>query len=155
MNSQGVPWYVDFRGNRIGSVDPDTMEIREYTLPAPDARPRRIAITPDDVIWYTDFPRGYLGRFDPATGAVQEWASPSGPESRPYGIATVGNVVWYSESAVRPNTLVRFDTETERFQTWIIPSGGGVVRNMMATAEGNLVLACSAVNRVALVEVGN
>jgi len=47
------------------------------------------------------------------------------------------------------------DTEAEAFQTWLIPSGGGVVRNMMATADGNLVMACSAVNRVALVEVGN
>ena len=155
VNSEGVLWYVDFRGNRIGRVDPDTMEIREYTLPDPDARPRRIAITPDDVLWYTDYARGYLGRFDPETGEVEEWASPGGPESRPYGIAAVGNVVWYSESSVRPNTLVRFDTETQRFQTWVIPSGGGVVRNMMATANGDLVLACSGVNRVALVEVGN
>ena len=55
---------------------------------------------------------------------------------------------------MRPNTLVRFDTQTEKFQTWVIPSGGGVVRNMMATPDGNLVLACSGVNRVALVEVG-
>ena len=107
------------------------------------------------MIWYTDYARGYLGRFDPVTGAVREWASPGGPESRPYGIATVGNAVWYSESSVRPNTLVRCDIETERFQTWVIPSGGGVVRNMMATANGDLVLACSAVNRVALVEIGN
>ncbi len=155
VSSEGVPWYVDFRGNRIGRVDPDTMAIREYTLPDPDARPRRIAITPDDVLWYTDYARGYLGRFDPVTGEVEELVSPGGPDSRPYGIAAVGNVVWYSESAVPPNTLVRFDSETERFQTWVIPSGGGVVRNMMATADGNLVLACSGVNRVALVEVGN
>ena len=155
VNSSGVPWYVDFRGNRLGSVDPETMEIREHVLPNPEARPRRIAITPDDVLWYTDYARGYLGRFDPSTGEVQEWPSPGGAESQPYGIAAVGTVVWYSESAVRPNTLVRFDTETERFQTWVIPSGGGVVRNMMATSDGNLVLACSGVNRVALVEIGN
>ncbi len=155
VNSAGVPWYVDFRGNRLGSVDPETMEIREYALPSPEARPRRIAITPDDVLWYTDYARGYLGRLDPATGEVQEWPSPGGPESQPYGIAAVGNVVWYSESSVRPNTLVRFDTESETFQTWVIPSGGGVIRNMMATSDGNLVLACSGVNRVALVEVGN
>ena len=155
VNSAGVPWYVDFRGNRLGSVDPGTMEIREYALLNPEARPRRIAITPDDVLWYTDYARGYLGRFDPMTGEVQEWPSPGGSESQPYGITAVGSVVWYSESSVRPNTLVRFDTETERFQTWAIPSGGGVVRNMMATSDGNLVLACSGVNRVALVEVGN
>jgi virginiamycin B lyase len=65
----------------------------------------------------------------------------------------VGNIIWYSESAVRPNTLVRFDTQTEKFQTWTIPAGGGVVRNMMATSNGNLVLAESGLNRVALVEV--
>lgn len=153
VNSKGIPWYVDFRGNRLGTVDPETMEIREYVLPDPAARPRRIAITPDDVLWYTDYARGYLGRFDPKTGKATEWPSPGGSRSLPYGITAVGDVVWYSESGVSPNTLVRFDSKTEKFQTWVIPSGGGVVRNMMATPAGNLVLACSGVNRVALVEV--
>jgi virginiamycin B lyase len=62
--------------------------------------------------------------------------------------------VWYVETFPRPNALVRFDIATESFQTWAIPSGGGVVRNMMVTADGKLVLACSGVNRVALVEIG-
>ena len=154
VNSAGVPWYVDFRGNRVGSVDPVTMEIREYNLPDSAARPRRIAITSDDAVWYTDHARGYLGRFDPKTGTVREWPSPGGRQSRPYGIAATGSIVWYSESGVRPNTLVRFDPATEQFQTWTIPSGGGIVRHMMATPDGNLVLALSGVNRVALVEVG-
>ena len=45
--------------------------------------------------------------------------------------------------------------QTAAFQTWAIPSGGGVVRNMKTTVDGkNLVMACSGVNRVALVEVG-
>ena len=153
VNSQGVPWYVDFRGNRIASVDPTTMEIKEVTLPNADSRPRRIAITPDDAIWWTDFPRGYIGRYDPKTGAFKEWLSPGGKDSEPYGIVSVGGIIWYSESAVRPNTLVRFDPATEKWQTWVIPSGGGVIRHMMADARGNLVLACSGVNKVALVEV--
>jgi virginiamycin B lyase len=155
VSSQGVPFYVDFRGNRLGRVDPQTMEIREYVLPNEASRPRRIAITPDDVLWYTDYARGHIGRLDPKTGEVREWPSPGGAQSQPYGIAAVGGVLWYSESAVRPNTLVRFDTATEKFQTWAIPSGGGVVRNMMATRDGHLVLACSGVNRVAFVEVQN
>ncbi len=105
-------------------------------------------------MWYSDYARGYLGRFDPKTGAVTEWASPGGPNSRPYGIAILNGAVWYSESGVAPNTLVRFDPNAQRFQTWTIPSGGGVVRNMMTTRDGNLVLACSGVNRVALVRIG-
>jgi virginiamycin B lyase len=153
INSKGIPWYVDFRGNRVASINPDTMEIKEYTLPSPDSRPRRIAITPDDAIWYTDYPRGYIGRFDPATGTVKEWKSPGGEKSLPYGIAAAGHILWYSESGVRPNTLVRFDSKSEKFQSWIIPSGGGVVRHMMATPEGDVLLACSGVNRVAFVDV--
>ena len=153
VNSKGVPWYVDFNGSRVGSVDPVTLAITEYRLPNAASRPRRIALTPDDAVWYTDYPRGYLGRFDPATGEVREWLSPGGPRSQPYGIAAVGDVLWYTESGVKPNTLVRFDSRSQTFQTWAIPSGGGVVRHMMATREGNLVLACSGVNRVALVEI--
>jgi len=106
------------------------------------------------VVWYTDYTRGYLGRFDPATGAVKEWPSPGGPQSQPYGIAYSKGALWYSESAVRPNTLVRFDPKTETFQSWMIPAGGGIVRHMMKSPNGSsLVLAESGINRVALVEI--
>ena len=129
------------------------MAIREYELPAAGARPRRIAISSDDNIWYSDYARGYVGRLDTKTGQVKEWPSPGGPQSLPYGIASIKDVIWYSESGVRPNTVVRFDPKNEKFQTWAIPSGGGVVRNVSVTREGNLALACSGVNRVALVEI--
>ena len=155
VNSKGIPWFVDFRGNRVDSIDPVTMQITEYTLPAAEARPRRIALTPDDVVWYSDFARGYLGRFDPVTKTTKEFPSPGGRESQPYGIAYSRGAIWYSESSVRPNTLVRFDPKTEKFQTWIIPAGGGVVRNMMPFSNGNLALAESGLNRVALVEITN
>jgi virginiamycin B lyase len=153
VDSKNLVWYVDFRQPKLASVNATTMEFKEYTLPRADARPRRLAILNDDTVWYTDFPLGYIGKFDPKTGQFKEWLSPGGKDSRPYGIATVGDVVWYSESGVKPNTLVRFDTKTERFQTWVIPSAGHVVRNMMATKEGNLVLAESGINKVAIAEV--
>jgi virginiamycin B lyase len=155
VSSTGVPFVVLFGTNKIASVDPATMAIKEYVLPNADTRPRRIAITPDDVLWYADYSRGYLGRFDPKTGNASEWPSPSGPRSQPYGIAAIGDAVWYCETGIRPNTLVRFDTKTEKFQTWLIPGGGGVVRNMMATEDGKLVIAESGVNKVGLIEIGN
>ena len=48
---------------------------------------------------------------------------------------------------------VRFDPKTEKFQTWTIPSGGGVVRNVSVTRDGNIAIACSGVNKVGLVEI--
>ena len=154
LNSQGVPGYVDFRGNRIGTVDPQTMVIKEFTLPNAEARPRRLTITPDDLIYYSDFARGMLGRFDPKTGQVKEWLSPGGPQSEPYAITQINGIVWYSESGVRPNTMVRFDPKTEKFQTFAIPSGGGVLRHFEATRDGNIATANSGVNKIGLVEIG-
>jgi virginiamycin B lyase len=154
FDSHGAPIICEFGGNRISRIDPATMEIKEWTLPNADSRPRRIAITSDDAVWYSDYSRGYLGRLDTKTGAVTEWPSPGGPRSQPYGITALNDVIWYSESAVRPNTIVRFDPKTQKFQTWIIPGGGGVVRNMMTTHDGNLVIAESGVNKVGLVLIG-
>jgi virginiamycin B lyase len=153
IDSHGVPFFVEFGSNKVGRIDPDTLAIHEFVLPNPDSRPRRVAITHDDIIWYSDYARGYLGRLDPKTGNVTEWPSPGGPNSRPYGITAIGDVIWYSESNTSPNTLVRFDTKTQKFQTWAIPSGGGVVRNMVHTPDGNLWLTCSGVNKIAFVEV--
>lgn len=153
ISPNGIPFFDEFGANRIGRIDPRTMRIHEYTLPNSAARPRRIARTNDDAIWYTDYARGYLGRLDPVTGAVSEWPSPGGPNSQPYGIGVIRGVIWYSESGVQPNTIVRFDPATHRFQSWPIPSGGGVVRNVSPTADGNLAIACSGVNRIGLVQI--
>ena len=154
MASDGTFYFDEFGANRIGHIDPKTMAINEYNLPNADSRPRRIAITSDDMVWYGDYSRGYLGRLNPKTGEVKEWPSPSGPQSQPYGIVTVNDVIWYSESAIWPNTLVRFDPKTEKFQSWLIPGNGGVVRNMSVMPNGNIAMAESGVNKVALVEIG-
>jgi virginiamycin B lyase len=155
VNTMGVPFFVELTGGRVASIDPDTMRVHEFPLPHAGTMPRRIALTSDDVVWYTDYGRGYLGRLDPRSGKTTEWATPSGagPDSQPYAIAAVGNVVWYVETGVNPNMVVRFDPTVEKFQTWPIPSGGGVVRHMVAAPDGSLWLACSAVDRLARVEV--
>ena len=85
---------------------------------------------------------------------MKEWQSPSGPKSAPYGISAIKGVIWYSESEASPNTIVRFDPKTEKFQSWTIPGGGNIVRNVDVTRDGNWVLANSLVNEVTLVQIG-
>ena len=138
-HSKGVPWYVDFRGNRVGSVDPVTMKITEHTLPPrthgrgdrAHAGRRRLghrlrARLPDGSI--------------PTTGGSRNGRRLAAP------VAAVrhrrhGRRDLVQRIGVRPNTLVRSIRRTEKFQTWIIPAGGGVVRNMMVTRDGDLALA--------------
>jgi virginiamycin B lyase len=153
INSKGVPVFVEFGSNKIATIDPATMAIKEYPLPNAASRPRRLALGPNDEVYYADFSRGYLGRLDLATGAHKEWPSPSGPQSQPYGMVFTKGAIWYNESFAKPNTIVRFDPKTEKFQSWPIPGGGDIVRNMSVTRDGNPVTANSLVNEVGLVEV--
>jgi virginiamycin B lyase len=153
VNSKNEIYFVEFGAPKIATIDRN-MEIAEFALPDPAARPRRIAITPDDQIWYTDFARGYLGHFDPVSHKVEEFASPSGPKSQPYGIVATKGALWYAESGAKPNAVVRFDPNGHTFQSWAIPGGGDIVRNMAVDHDGNPVMADSLVNTVGRVEIG-
>jgi len=152
VNSKNQVYFVEFGAPKVATID-DDMHIKEYQLPDRNSRPRRIAIDKDDIVWYTDFSLGRLGRLDPATGVVTEYQSPSGPKSQPYGIAATKGGIWYCESMASPNTIVRFDPKSERFQTWAIPGGGDQVRNMAVNPDGNVLISNTLVNQVGIVEV--
>jgi len=152
INNKGVPIFCELGTNKMASIDPEDLEIKEYPLP-PEARPRRLAIASDDTVYFTDYKSGHLGALNTSTGSVKMYPSPGGPDANPYGIAiTPDGMVWYSESGVKPNTIIRFDPKTETFARANIPSGGGTVRNMAATSDGRVFIACSGVDKVGVVE---
>ena len=82
-----------------------------------------------------------------------EWNSPSGPKSHPYSMAVIDDIVWYNESGQRPDALVRFDPETETFQSWAIPSGIGIIRHVWVTRDKDLLIHQSSSNRIGRVRV--
>lgn len=141
------------QGARLASMNPETMEFRVYDLPDPQSRVRRLDLASDGMVWFVNSARGRIGRLNPATGEVKEWDSPSGPTSHPYAMAIIDDVIWYNESGMRPDVLVRFDPKTEKFQSFPIPSGFGIIRNMAVTREGNLLIHQSSSNRFGLVEI--
>jgi hypothetical protein len=53
-------------------------------------------------------------------------------------------------SPSEPNTIVGLDPKSEKFQTWVIPGGGDIVRNMSVTPDGKPVHANSLTNEVGL-----
>ena len=48
---------------------------------------------------------------------------------------------------------MRFDPATEKFQSWAIPGGGDIVRNMDVTRDGNPVTAHSLANQIGRIVV--
>ena len=146
--------YVAFNGdNAIGQFHPSTLEVTYFEIPHEDSRIRRLDIASDGSIWYVNSTRGKIGHLDPVTGNVREWDSPSGPRSHPYAIAVIDDVVWYNESGQRPDALVRFDPDTEVFQSWAIPSGIGIIRHVWVTQDKDLLIHQSSSNRIGRVKV--
>ncbi len=149
----GTVWASCSASNCLIRVNPQTMETTQVALPE-GATARRISVASDGAVWYTNFSQGRIGRVDPQSGETREWDSPSGANAQPYAIAIVDGIVWYNESGVRPDPLVRFDPNTETFQSWPIQSGNiqaGMARQMRVTSDGNLLLNQDATNRVILV----
>ena len=69
-------------------------------------------------------------------------------------MTTIDDIIWYCESGTKPNALVRFDPKTQKFQTWVVPSGGGVIRNMMPADHGHqIAIAESGINKVGFVTI--
>jgi virginiamycin B lyase len=129
VDGRGHVWFDLFGTNKLGTIDPATMEMREVVLPNEASRPRRIATTSDGAIWYGDYTRGFLGRVDPATGKVDEYALPSGAASLPYAMTTDDrDRIWLAETGVKPNRLVAFDPKTRAF-TVNMPVEGGDAPN--------------------------
>lgn len=155
IDEDGNPWVACNGNNCLVEIDPETMEMSEVTLPE-GSTVRRLDFAADGTIWYVNSSLGRLGHYDPETDELEEWPTPSGADSHPYAIQVIDGIVWFNESRKRPDPLVRFDPETETFQSWPIPSGGvysGIVRRMMPTADGNLLIHQSATNRIIRVDL--
>ncbi|MDE2827168.1 MAG: cytochrome C [Bacteroidota bacterium] len=146
-------WIAYYGTNKLGAMDPESMEVQFYTVSDPDTRIRRLGIDSKGIIWFVNSSKGRIGRLDPATGEIKEWESPSGPSSHPYSLAVINDKIWYNESAMRPDALVRFDPETESFQSWAVPSGVGIIRHVWVTRENQLLIHQSSSNRIGLVTI--
>lgn len=155
--ADGTVWVACNGANCLLRVDPETMDVTEVTLPEESTTVRRLDIDGDGIIWWVNSGLGRLGRYDPANGDITEWNSPSGAGSHPYAIAVFDGAVWYNESGVRPDMLVRFEPESESFQSWPIPSGpvhAGILRHMRTTLDGQaLLIHQSGTNHIARVTV--
>jgi virginiamycin B lyase len=138
VDAQNRPWFNLLGNNRIGTIDPATMQLREYELPNAEARTRRIAVTSDGRVWAVDWSRGSLWMLDPSNGQMREWQSPGGSGARPYAMAVDDQQrLWWVETGSQPNKFVGFDPRTEQFfGTTAVPSGGGTVRHMIFHAPG-------------------
>ena len=59
LAQDGTVWFAEFTADgKIGKIDPKTLKVTKYTVPTPNARPRRIQVDTDGTIWFCEFEGG-------------------------------------------------------------------------------------------------
>ena len=103
INSKGVPFFDEFGTNQIGSIDPKTMEIHEYTLPDP-RRARGASRSPATTSSGTPISRAAI-----SAGSIPRPAAAEGVGRRravrspsPTASSAIKGVIWYSELNASP-----------------------------------------------------
>src|SRR5688572_4424510 len=81
----GMLWFTEGTGNRIGRMAPDGTGLREFELPNAASAPRIITVGADDNIWFTEHLGNRIGRITP-DGEIIEFSIPT-PNSQPRAIA--------------------------------------------------------------------
>lgn len=135
----GSVWYGKLLADKIGRIDPISLEIVEYDTPY--AGPRRMRFGADGILWIPSFDEGVLMRFDPKTEQYENIPLPVLSENEyevPYALAIhpITGDVWIA--ANNSDRVLRYLPQQKRFITYPMPSKVVWFRDFDFTQDGKV-----------------
>jgi len=135
----GSIWYSKLWANKIGRIDPRTLEAREFDPPV--FGPRRLRFDSSGVLWIPGFGDGTLARLDPGTMKYKTYRIPTLARDEveaPYAVAVDPRTqdVWVT--ANMSDRAFRFIQKTERFLVYPLPTRGTYFRDFIFTPDGRI-----------------
>lgn len=133
----GSVWYASLLANRIGRIDPDSLEVTVFTPPL--IGPRRMRFDKTGTLWIPGYGTGSLVKLDTVTMKYKSYDIPALSETEseaPYavGVHPVTQEVWIT--ANMSDRLFRFLPEEERFIAYPVPTRGTFLRDVVFTSHG-------------------
>ena len=134
-------WYGRLFGDKIGRVDPETLEITEYDSPV--RGPRRMHFDKEGILWVTGYSEGELARIDvdgfkSTVYDMPEFAPGFRPAPYALGIHPDTQDIWLNENMT--DRIYRFIPSEERFIVYPVPLAGTYTRDMTFTSDGKICL---------------
>jgi streptogramin lyase len=142
----GDVWYTRLFGDRIGRINPETLEVTEYASPVKG--PRRMRFDQAGVLWVTGYSEGTLARIETDGYKTKVYYMPEYvPNHRPapyaLGIHPETQDIWINENMT--DRVYRFIPKEERFVAYPVPLSGTYTRDTDFMADGS---ACMSNNPV-------
>ena len=98
VDNDGIVFFSERVGGKIGRFDPETETFKEFQLPGPSPSPYAIAIDKNHMIWYSSHEQDTLNRLDPKSGEVIEYPYPHSEISMREFFIDSQNRIWYASS---------------------------------------------------------
>lgn len=136
VGPDGAPWLTDSGLNAIVRVDPKTLEVAHFPLPADSGYTNlnTAAFDGNGVLWFTG-QGGIYGRLDPKSGEVAVYPAPRG--RGPYGItATPEGDIYYASLA--GSHIARIDTATGETSVIEPPTPRQGARRVWSDSQGRI-----------------
>lgn len=135
----GGVWYAKLLGNKIGHIDPETLEITEFDTPFKG--PRRMRFDKNGILWIPSFDEGVLMRFDPKTEQFENIKLPVLSENEyevPYALNIHEHTgdVWIA--ANNSDRVLRYIPGEKRFVSYPMPSRVVWFRDFEFTEDGQV-----------------
>ena len=151
----GSIWYSSLIANRIGRIDPETLQVQVFSPPT--LGPRRMRFAADGTLWIPSFGDGTLVRLDTKTMIYKVYRIPplaAGEVEAPYavGVHPETQEVWIT--ANMSDRMFRFLPKEERFVAYPLPTRGIYQRDVVFTPQGWVCAASSPVPAPLTVEGG-
>jgi streptogramin lyase len=133
----GSVWYGRLFGDKVGKIDPKTLQVTEYASPVKG--PRRMRFDKAGILWLTGYSEGILARIDPEGFKVKLYPMPEfakGYRPAPYALAVHPDTqeIWINETMT--DRIYRFLPKEERFIVYPVPLTGTYTRETSFTKDG-------------------
>ncbi|MEH6558228.1 MAG: carboxypeptidase regulatory-like domain-containing protein [Oceanicoccus sp.] len=132
-------WYGRLFGDKIGRIDPETLEPTEYDSPM--RGPRRMHFDKKGILWVTGYSEGTLARIDPNGYKTKVYDMPEyapGYRPAPYALGVHPDTqdIWINENMT--DRFFRFIPDEERWVAYPIPLTGTYTRDVTFTRDGQV-----------------
>jgi hypothetical protein len=144
--NDGSVWYSKLASDKIGRIDPVTLEVQEFDSPV--RGPRRQRFDAQGQLWVTGFSEGAIARIDVASWKAEIFPLPRYAPNEipaPYALAInpVTQEVWVNDTML--DLAWRFIPREKRFVAYPMPLKGTYTRDFSFTPQG---WACTANNPI-------
>jgi len=143
ISPDGTVWFARLHANDIGSINPDTGEIKLYKTPF--TGPRRMRADEDGYIWVTAYADSKIAKFSPSTSEFEIFELPVIPVGSeiPYAlnIDHKRHLVWVTGTS--SDSLMSMDMITKEWRVYPLPRKGSYTRELEIMNDGSVLTSTS------------